>query len=159
MRGRKPKPAKLKILGGNPGKRAIPTAEVGKAPSCPKHLETEAKAVWRRILKEKVAAGQPVHTLDADLLAAYCNAFVRWLKAKKMVNEFGAVLESDAGGWYQNPWLSVENKAFEQMTKLQAELGLTPAGRARQGTATPKEDAKQDSFAEFLRNAPHALPN
>ncbi len=50
MRGRKPKPTRLKIIDGNPGKRPIrgdePQPPKGQ-PSCPAHLSPTAKLTRR----------------------------------------------------------------------------------------------------------------
>jgi len=47
MRGRKPKPSRLRVIEGNPGKRALNTREPRPAvriPTCPAHLSPSAKA-------------------------------------------------------------------------------------------------------------------
>ena len=52
MRGRKPKPTALKLIEGNPGKRAINGQEPmppASLPDCPQHLTTEARAEWQRL--------------------------------------------------------------------------------------------------------------
>lgn len=52
MAGRKPKPAALKKLEGNPGKRKLNAKEPvpGKGmPDCPKWLLLEAKLEWNRL--------------------------------------------------------------------------------------------------------------
>jgi P27 family predicted phage terminase small subunit len=42
------------------------------------------------------------------------------------------VLKStETGGIYQNPYLHVANKAWDQVNKLLAQFGLTPAERTR----------------------------
>ena len=51
MRGRKPKPAKLRLLEGNPGKRrVIEVATASGVPDVPGWLDDEAKAEWTRIV-------------------------------------------------------------------------------------------------------------
>ena len=54
MRGRKPKPTMIKVLEGNPGKRAIndrePEPPAG-IPECPDFLDEEARAEWFRTAK------------------------------------------------------------------------------------------------------------
>ena len=58
--GRKPKPTSLKVLEGNPGKRALNDTEPKpekKAPKCPTWLNKEAKKEWKRIATELEALG------------------------------------------------------------------------------------------------------
>jgi phage terminase small subunit len=60
VRGRKPKPTRLKLVAGNPGKRPLkprePKPEV-KVPICPAHLCPAAKAVWKRLTRELFVLG------------------------------------------------------------------------------------------------------
>jgi phage terminase small subunit len=79
-RGPAPKPTALKLLQGNPGKRAIngrePKPKTGM-PRCPDWLDEEAKACWKRIVPQ--LNGMGVLTLiDADALANYCDTWSRW---------------------------------------------------------------------------------
>jgi P27 family predicted phage terminase small subunit len=69
--------------------------------------------------------------IDRDALAAYCDAYARWVDAKGKVDGAGAILKSADGGYYQNPFLSVANKAMEQMLKIGSEFGMTPSSRTR----------------------------
>lgn len=64
-------------------------------------------------------------------------------------------MKTPSGHVQQNPWLQVANKALEQMHKLLAEFGLTPASRSRVAampslTPKPWEDfGRPDSDDEF----------
>src|SRR5262249_42754142 len=82
MRGRKPKPTRLKEMLGNPGKRALSTGEpVPEAaiPSCPRFLDKEARKEWRRAAPELYALGV-LTNLDRAALAAYCESWSRVAK-------------------------------------------------------------------------------
>lgn len=48
---------------------------------------------------------------------------------------------------YQNPWLAVANRAWEQLRKVEAEFGMTPSSRSR---VTAVSSYKQLSLAEQL---------
>ena len=55
VRGRKPKPSHLKLVTGNPGKRAINTQEPapeGILPAPPPELTAEARGEWDRVAGE-----------------------------------------------------------------------------------------------------------
>jgi P27 family predicted phage terminase small subunit len=134
MRGRKPKPTRLKILNGNPGKRPLNDSEPrppSGAPTCPAHLDAEAKKEWRRVAKLLDGMGLLAKT-DRAALAGYCVAYSRWVKAELILRDTGEILKAkDSGQPFQNPWLAVANRAQEQMSKYLAEFGLTPSSRVR----------------------------
>jgi P27 family predicted phage terminase small subunit len=133
MQGRKPKPTAIKLLEGNPGKRALNHAEPKPRvvlPRPPEHLSDDEKAKWKATVKELYPLGL-ITTIDKDALAMYCVIFVRWLKAEKMVREKGEIIKTAAGNIIQNPYLSIANRALDQLNKLGAEFGMTPSSRSR----------------------------
>lgn len=153
MRGRKPKPTRLKILTGNPGKRAINRSEPqprGGVPRCPAHLDAGAKAEWRRVAAELRAMGL-VTPVDRAALAAYCQAWSRWAQAELKVREFGAVLvrqgKDGQSEFYPNPYLAVANVALVQMRSFASEFGMTPSSRTRLAVEPQRE---ADPLEEFL---------
>ncbi len=142
MRGRKPEPTALKRLRGNPGKRALNHREPQferSIPTCPHHLKGEARKEWRRLCKVLDTQGLLTQA-DRSALAAYCQAYARWIDAEKNLEVTGLVLQSDKGFFYQNPYLSIANKAIEQMVKISSEFGMTPASRTRIKVELPEED-------------------
>lgn len=152
MAGRPPKPTHLKIIQGNPGKRALNKAEPkpkAKAPPCPKHLSKEARKEWRRISKELLTLGL-LTTVDRAALAAYCQAWARWVEAEEKMQEvgFNMVEETDKGYAHVSPWFTVANNALKQMRAFLVEFGLTPASRSRVTVAKPEE---KDPYADFLQ--------
>lgn len=133
MQGRKPKPTVLKLLAGNPGKRAINHAEPKPRvvmPKPPEHLSDEEKEKWKSTVRELHPLGL-VTTIDKDALAMYCTIYVRWIKAEKIVREKGEIIKTAAGNIIQNPYLSIANRALDQLNKLGAEFGMTPSSRSR----------------------------
>ena len=89
MRGRKPKPTRLKLIEGNPGKRPLNKHEPKpepKVPTCPAHLCPAAKAEWKRLSRELFVLGI-VTALDRAALAAYCQAYGRWAEAERKLKE------------------------------------------------------------------------
>jgi P27 family predicted phage terminase small subunit len=151
MRGRKPKPSYLKILAGNPGRRPLNNREpqpTRKTPACPGHLDREARIEWRRICKELDKVGL-LTLVDRAVVAGYCQAWSRWVRAENMLRESGEVLESAEGGRYQNPWLAVANKALEQVHKFSALLGLDPSSRSRL-KASPSAPANDDPAERYF---------
>lgn len=87
MAGRKPKPTALKLVTGNPGKRAINENEpkpavLAQAPPPPRHLTATAKAEWRRLSKELHLLGL-LSELDVAVFASYCDSFATWVEARR----------------------------------------------------------------------------
>ncbi len=133
MRGRKPKPSALRLIEGNPGHRRINPNEpkpVRGAPTCPAHLSPTAKAEWKRLIRQLVMLGM-MSQLDRAVLAAYCQAYGRWVEAERKLAETPALIKLPSGYVQQNPWLAVSNKQVELMAKFMAEIGLTPVSRSR----------------------------
>ncbi|MFE1095896.1 phage terminase small subunit P27 family [Streptomyces smyrnaeus] len=139
--GRPRKPAAIKELEGNPGKREIqnePTPPNG-IPNPPEWLEGMALDEWHRLMPilEKMGV---VTVADRDAVSAYCVSYETFVKATKELSSSGIVVESYRGGIAKNPALQVQRDALEQMNKWGAKLGLTPADRARLAVA-PTDDA------------------
>lgn len=133
MRGRRPKPTALKLIEGNPGKRPYNPREPkprASAPTCPAHLSPTAKAEWRRLIRQ-LDALQMITQLDRAALAAYCQAYGRWVEAERKLKETPVLLKTPAGYVQPSPWLAIANKQLELMAKFMAELGLTPSARSR----------------------------
>ncbi len=139
MRGRRPKPTHLKVITGNPGKRPLNTREPKPAvamPTCPAHLNPSAKAEWKRLAHELHRLGI-LSNLDRAALAAYCQAYGRWVEAEKKLKETPAILKMPSGYLQQNPWLTIANKQLELLQKFASELGLSPSSRSRVASVQP----------------------
>ena len=141
MRGRKPKPTKLKLLAGNPGGRPLndrePEPEV-TIPDCPDHLTDVAKAEWERIAPELESLGL-LSEIDRAALAGYCTAWGRWVEAEEQLKKTGTIVKSPNNFPIQSPFLAIANKALGQMREFLTEFGMTPSARSRV-RATPRED-------------------
>ena len=72
---------------------------------------------------------------DRAALAAYCQAWARWVEAEEKLKETPMLIRTPSGYAQQSPWLSIANKQMELMGKYMAELGLTPVARARLPTS------------------------
>src|SRR5262245_64557194 len=103
IRGQRPKPVKLKLVTGNPGKRPLNVAEpqVPALAGIPVHLDDTQKQLW-----EEIVAAAPAHVLtmaDAHLV----ELTVRLLQQLREAAEVG-------------PGLAV------QFRQCLAELGMSP---------------------------------
>lgn len=157
--GRKPKPTYLKVVTGNPGKRALPTAEAKVAPALPSpppHLADEAKVEWGRVSEELYKIGL-LSGVDRAALAAYCQAYARWVQAERAIAEMakrdqltgGLMIKTTNGNAIQNPLVGTANKAAADMVRFAAEFGMTPSARSRIN-ATPPGEGERDPAAQFF---------
>lgn len=139
MRGRKPTPTHLKLLNGNPSKRPLNTNEPKpdrRMPTCPSHLNPSAKAEWKRIASQ-LSCLRILTNLDRAALAAYCQAYGRWVQAERKLQETPMLLKLPSGYVQPNPWLAIANKQLELMHKYMSEFGLTPVSRSRVSVNQP----------------------
>jgi P27 family predicted phage terminase small subunit len=154
MRGRRPKPTRLKVLTGNPGKRPLNDAEPRPdvaIPECPTELGPLARREWDRLVGELITL-RLLTNLDRAALAAYCGAYALWAEATGAIQKYGAMIKSPTGYPVQSPYVAIANRQAEIMMRIASEFGFTPASRSR--IATPEkpertlfdlvEDSKED---------------
>jgi P27 family predicted phage terminase small subunit len=133
MRGRRPKPTRLKVLTGNPGKRPLNKNEprpIPSAPDCPPELGPAAQREWARLVGD-LSALNMITSLDRAALATYCGAYALWAEATEAIQKFGAMVKSPAGYPMQSPYISIANRQAEIMMRIASEFGFTPASRSR----------------------------
>jgi len=148
MTGRRPKPTALKKARGNPGKRKLSGDEPQPLPSlpeCPKHLDREARAEWRRItpqlLKLKILA-----EIDRAALAGYCMAWSRWIRAEMNLRKRGLVIMTRTLYPIPNPYLGIANTALDMMRKFGVEFGMTPSSKSRVHAAQAPDGQSDDPW-------------
>ena len=148
MSGRRPKPTAIRRLEGNRGKRAWNHAEPtapDALPRCPEHLAPVAKAEWRRVARTLHGMGV-LTTIDRAALAAYCQAYARWVEAEHRLRETPPLVKTPSGYVQQSPWLAIANKQLELMGRYMTELGMTPASRSRVAGLDPRMQVPEISF-------------
>jgi P27 family predicted phage terminase small subunit len=111
MRGRRPKPTRMKALTGNPGKRPLNVHEPRPepaAPDCPPELSPVARQEWKRLTAELAKLNLITH-LDRGALATYCGAYALWAEAMEQIQnriwDHGEVAKT--GYPIQSPYLSI----------------------------------------------------
>ena len=72
-----------------------------------------------------------ISIVDRAVLAAYCQAYGRWVEAEEKLRETPLLIKTPSGYVQQSPWLTVANRQMELMGRYMAEIGLTPASRSR----------------------------
>lgn len=156
-RGRPRKPRALNELEGNPGKRPVNENEPmpnTSRPSCPRHLNTLARKEWHRMAPFLEQLGL-LTQIDRAALAAYCQAYGRWIEAEKKLKDLSLMSADKMAYLYKttngnliiSPLLTIANKSMDQMHKFLIEFGMTPAARTRINTEPP---GSQDPLDELL---------
>ena len=132
--GQRPKPAQLKMVTGNPGKRPIrhepQSPPLGRLP---KHFDAEHRAVWREIVRATPAG--VIREGDRFKLEVLCRCLLEFRKAKQ-----------------------VRPAQVAQLRALLADLGMDPTARARLSVAPPSGPNPFDEFGDpgekwFSRNS------
>lgn len=149
--GPRPGPTKLKVLKGNPGKRALNEDEPEIPPGMPDQpdfLNKDALEEWDRITSQLLTLGL-LTKVDRVAISAYCQAYGRWASAERDILENGVIYVSPKTGFkMQSPMLAISNKAMEQMLKFLVEFGMTPSSRSRV-TVDKKGKTKEKGFKKL----------
>lgn len=157
--GRKPTPTALKLVKGNPGKRAVNKKEAVVSlaePTPPSFLSDEAKVEWGRVVGTLFRVGLMTE-LDRGALAAYCQAYGRWAQAESALsrmaelnpNTMALTISTSNGNAIQNPMVGIANKAKADMVRYALEFGMSPSARSKVD-AHPDDHEKKDGLAEFF---------
>lgn len=178
-RGPLPKPNVLKLLHGNPGKRALNLSDGVnprvETPSMPKHLGKAASKEWKRITPLLEELGL-VSGLDTAALALYCQSYGRLVELETAFNAKVSA-KVDAGGEYaeavfdisrgttpsgyeqQSVIVQLIRSHREEVNRYLAHFGLSPAARARVTPSNyvqptlPGIDAAPSALAGFAKFA------
>jgi P27 family predicted phage terminase small subunit len=152
-RGPAPQPTALKKTKGTyrPSRDSdIDAVFPDKRPTCPAFLGDEARREWHRVVSDLHKSGL-LKTVDRSTLAAYCDAYGRWVDATEQLDKSSLVLETDKGYQYPNPLVAIAANAKAEMLKAGALLGLSPSSRSRLKPEKPTD--KEPSLAETLFQA------
>ncbi len=143
-RGRKPIPAHLKIVGGNPGKRPIPKKKryVPTGLRAPSDLTGDQKRLWKKVNRD--SPYQLLKAIDAMALKRYVVAQTIYDKAKQALENSNLVIRYPGGAPANNPWLGILNRQAEILLRLDAEFGFTPSARTRIGFLDNPDDDDDD---------------
>ena len=83
-------------------------------------------------------------SIDRPALAAYCQAWERWVEAEKHISDDGMTEVSPNGYLMQSPYVGIANRAMDQMRKFLIEFGMTPAARSRVRINPPPQDGTEE---------------
>lgn len=152
--GRPRKPTSLKLIEGtsNPGR--IPKNEPKPAPVKPRipgYLRGEGKKHWNELAPKLERLGI-LTEVDGDTLGTYCDAYHRWREAEVHIRRDGSVIAMGRDGYLApNPWISIRNRALDDMRRLAPELGIGAASRSR--IEVKKADGAENPLEEIIAAA------
>lgn len=145
MGKRGPRPTstvKLRLRGSWRGKTVARKNEVkpkSAVPNPPAAMSKEAKAEWKRVVKELDALGL-IAKIDRAALTILCNAWGDYVEARaKLKNPTDRIYENEKGEIKPHPFVKIQNDAAALWHRMCKEFGLAPASRAGlQPTGKPK---------------------
>lgn len=174
MPGRKPKPTQLRVIQGNPGKRALPKREPKPelgAPDRPIPLHGHASAAWK-LASEKLQRVGVLTELDGLALAALALSFQDFMQAREALarpvyepcaeaSDALAAVVAEAGSlsyvsatnsgviMRSRPEVAVIADADRRLRAWLTEFGMTPSARSRVHAVKP-EDTDEDVGQKFF---------
>lgn len=150
----KPTPTALRLIQGNPGKRALnknePKPKKG-APKCPAHLDIKAKTAWRKLCERLDEMG--VLTLaDEHALELLVSIYARIRDLQRAVKNYGSTTYTTISTQGETvvkayPEVSQLEKAESLFRSYLTEFGLTPSSRTKLSTGE-KQD-KDDPLLKY----------
>lgn len=151
MRGRKPKPERLRVL-DEEAVRFIGFKEPIKPPSW---LKGEARAEWKRIVGE-LAKRFWLGKADRPALEAYCQLYARWREATELLSALkgeGVFTVPTQAGVKSHPLFRAWMEMGDKLRMWGAEFGLTPAARSRIDVKRVQGE-EEDDLDSFLGTVP-----
>lgn len=154
MAAPKPTPTALRLIKGNPGKRAINKLEPKKiAPSIkvPSHLDPIAKTVWKKTAKTLDELGVLSDT-DLQTFENYCETYARIRRLRAELKELGGTTYKSVKPdgevlWKAYPQVAQLDSAERNFRSFAVELGLTPSARTKVQVKDKKDE--NDPLAKY----------
>jgi P27 family predicted phage terminase small subunit len=107
-------------------------------PRPPAWLTPDARALWRRTLRELEPMGV-MTAADSVALGLYAQALAEYIAAKELVARDGLVVPGRDGGMVANPAVRIERDRWAMVWRAGAEFGMTPSARVSLGTVPEYE--------------------
>lgn len=152
--GRKELPKEIKQLKGtlrNFREKGKNPPKPGKATSLepPEYLNAIAKEEYRRKAELLDRLGV-LKDGDCVALAAYADAYARWVHCVGVMNTEGGIIAGKDGQPIRNPITYNLNNALDQMYKFLTEFGLTPVSRSK---VRVDDEPKKNEWEMFTGSA------
>ena len=135
MRGRKPTPTFLRVIRGNPSKRAMPKREPvphGDLLKAPEFLSDAQRRYWT----QAIAALPPglLKRSDSPLLAGFVMAYATAIECNDKMAYTSLVIgvgPKSSRVLMGNPYERIRRQNISLMVKIASEIGLSPVSRTR----------------------------
>lgn len=142
----KPRPTRMKVLEGNPGRRPLSQNEPSPSvmdgvPKPPSHLNKAAKKEWRSIAAKLHRLGL-LTEVDITALALYCQSYARWVEAEEKLLLTGLVIKTINGNVINSPYVNIASASMRDCHKFLIEFGMTPSSRTKVSAATQGKKSK-----------------
>lgn len=153
MPGPPPTPSHLRLVKGNPSKRALnkaePTPDKG-VPNTPKHLSKIGKYWFKKLAADLDNIGV-LTLLDAKALELLVEVYAEYREHCKTLDSEGYTYTttSMAGDTLlkAHPAAAMKSDAWKRLRAMMAEFGMTPASRSKVAAGGEKE---KDPLEDFL---------
>jgi len=107
-------------------------------PAPPPYLKGYARREWQRVIPDLFGTGTYAE-IDETMLAAYCMAFARWMRAELDLEKMakldpvthGVMMKTTNGNAIQNPLVGAAATLRRDMHRLGDAFGLTPSSRTQ----------------------------
>jgi P27 family predicted phage terminase small subunit len=119
-------------------------------PEPPEILKGAALDEWNRVTPLLAEVGL-IAKLDRAVVAAYCQAWARWLDCEQKLETEGLIILAPSGYPMFSPYFSASNKALNQMRQMAEQIGLSGSARSRIKANPP--DGETDPAEAFLRGS------
>ena len=116
------------------------TREKKKTLKMPGWLDDEAKAVWKKTLRD-ISEFDILDKVDEDVLAAYCDAVARHKELSETIREKGYTIINAAGSLVEAPWVKMQLSYARLIVQYSDKLGLNANSRARLARKIAQEEA------------------
>ena len=151
-RGPPPKPAHLKLITANPGRRKIPEdmpePDLLTHATPPEYLSDVAKQKWPGMV-EMLSRNGVFTEMDVDLLALYCEAYADRLDCRSQMSE-GKTHTADSGYQSISPYAAMERQCIKVMMDIMNAFGMGPAYRTRIQIDAQANNAKKTGKGGLL---------
>jgi len=152
MPGPKPKPIALRLLQGEtrPSRVGMPEPKPRPLlPDAPRYLGKQARARWRELLPELDYCGV-LTRIDGEILAGYCQAYEQVCILTAKLEKTGRTYQVGTNGaWAAFPEVAMLSRAWDDIRKFGAELGIGAASRSKI-EVKKQDDSHEDPTAKAI---------
>lgn len=155
-RGPKPTPKEILALrGSRRGKRSGNEPIVDRTvPEQPEWLDETARQCWDELVPQLTEMGV-LARIDGNAVARYCTLWSRWRTAEDFLSQYGTNYPlKDKNGqikcFQQFPQVAIAHRLSLALSKIEAELGMTPSSRSR--IVVKPSEAPKNAILEFLNS-------